>query len=96
MLIRPIEATAIRHLTFWRDGFTVEDGELMRYDDPNNSQILAEINAGYVLHNILWTCVFTCAPTGAPLHRSSMYFQGNQSNSELPSALEKIMFPLKA
>ncbi|KAJ7328373.1 hypothetical protein DFH08DRAFT_1023822 [Mycena albidolilacea] len=24
----------IRRLTFWHDGFTVEDGPLMRYDDP--------------------------------------------------------------
>ena len=38
---------AIRHLTFWRDGFSVEDGPLMRYDDPNNAQILEEINSGY-------------------------------------------------
>ncbi len=38
--------SAIRHLTFWRDGFTVEDGDLMRYDDPNNAQILDEINSG--------------------------------------------------
>lgn len=42
------EETVIRHLTFWRDGFTVEDGELMRYDDPANEQILAEINSGCV------------------------------------------------
>lgn len=42
--------TAIRHLTFWRDGFQVEDGELRRYDDPAQSQILAEINSGYVVH----------------------------------------------
>jgi len=43
------EPTAIRHLTFWREGFSIEDGELMRYDDPANDQILSEINAGYVL-----------------------------------------------
>ena len=42
------EETAIRHLTFWRDGFTVEDGELMRYGVPENEQILAEIRSGYV------------------------------------------------
>jgi len=42
------ETTAIRHLTFWRDGFSIEDGELMRYDNPANEQILAEINAGCV------------------------------------------------
>ena len=38
----------IRHLTFWRDGFSVEDGELLRYDDPANAQLLSEINAGCV------------------------------------------------
>ena len=40
------EETAIRHITFWRDGFAVEDGELMRYDDPANAQVLSEINTG--------------------------------------------------
>lgn len=42
----PEEETAIRRLTFWRDGFQVEDGELMRYDDPQHEKILAEINSG--------------------------------------------------
>ncbi|KAH9938800.1 uncharacterized protein BXZ73DRAFT_89178 [Epithele typhae] len=45
--------TAVRHLTFWREGFTVEDGELMRYDDPANEQILAEINSGRAPPQIL-------------------------------------------
>jgi UBX domain-containing protein 1 len=47
------QETAIRRLTFWRDGFTVEDGELMRYDDPQNAQILAEINTGRAPPSIL-------------------------------------------
>ncbi len=47
------EETAIRHLTFWRDGFSVEDGELMRYDDPANEQVLAEINSGRAPPHIL-------------------------------------------
>lgn len=38
--------TVIRHITFWRNGFTIENGELMRYDDPNNAQILSQIHAG--------------------------------------------------
>ncbi|KAI1788231.1 hypothetical protein LXA43DRAFT_1026165 [Ganoderma leucocontextum] len=50
---QPDEETAIRHLTFWRDGFSVEDGELMRYDDPANEQILAEINSGRAPPQIL-------------------------------------------
>ena len=41
------EETAIRNITFWRDGFSIEDGELRRYDDPAQAQILSEINAGY-------------------------------------------------
>ncbi|KAI0808279.1 hypothetical protein C8Q74DRAFT_1232451 [Fomes fomentarius] len=47
------QETAIRHLTFWREGFSVEDGELMRYDDPANQQILDEINAGRAPPRIL-------------------------------------------
>ncbi|KAF8632704.1 hypothetical protein AX15_001728 [Amanita polypyramis BW_CC] len=47
------EETAVRHITFWRDGFTVEDGEFMRYDDPANAQILSEINAGRAPPSIL-------------------------------------------
>ncbi|KAL0948009.1 hypothetical protein HGRIS_010631 [Hohenbuehelia grisea] len=42
----PTETTAIRYITFWNDGFTIGDGELMRYDDPMSKQILEEINAG--------------------------------------------------
>jgi len=49
----PAEETVIRHLTFWRDGFSVEDGELRRYDDPAQAQILSEINAGRAPPSIL-------------------------------------------
>ncbi|KAJ3713679.1 hypothetical protein C8R42DRAFT_592677, partial [Lentinula raphanica] len=41
-----IEEPIIRHLTFWRDGFTVEDGPLMRYDDPAHASVLTEIESG--------------------------------------------------
>ncbi|TFY72063.1 hypothetical protein EVG20_g941 [Dentipellis fragilis] len=47
------QETAIRHLTFWRDGFSIEDGELMRYDDPAHAQILNEINSGRAPPSIL-------------------------------------------
>jgi UBX domain-containing protein 1 len=47
------EQTAIRHLTFWKEGFSVDDGELMRYDDPANEQILEEINSGRAPPSIL-------------------------------------------
>ncbi|KAL1756914.1 hypothetical protein FB107DRAFT_260497 [Schizophyllum commune] len=47
------EETAIRHITFWREGFTIEDGDLFRYDDPQHSQTLAEINQGRAPPHIL-------------------------------------------
>jgi UBX domain-containing protein 1 len=36
----------IRHLTFWRNGFSIEDGPLMAYDDPANEEFLRAINSG--------------------------------------------------
>lgn len=44
----PDEEPAIRRITFWRDGFSVEDGDLLRYDDPQHAGVLAELHAGYV------------------------------------------------
>ncbi|KAK7047582.1 protein phosphatase regulator [Paramarasmius palmivorus] len=37
---------AVRTMIYWRNGFTVEDSHLMRYDDPYSRMILAEIEAG--------------------------------------------------
>ncbi|KAI0086885.1 hypothetical protein BDY19DRAFT_995331 [Irpex rosettiformis] len=45
--------TAIRRLTFWRDGFSIEDGELMRYDNPEHARILEEINTGRAPPSVL-------------------------------------------
>ncbi|KAJ7076643.1 SEP-domain-containing protein [Mycena belliarum] len=47
------EETVTRRLTFWREGFTVEDGALMRYDDPANADVLAAIHAGHAPPSIL-------------------------------------------
>lgn len=35
-----------RHLHFWADGFSVDDGPLFRADDPANAAILAQIKQG--------------------------------------------------
>lgn len=37
-----------RHLTFWSEGFSIEDGDLLRYDDPANAEILTSLNNGFV------------------------------------------------
>ncbi|CBQ73286.1 related to SHP1-potential regulatory subunit for Glc7p [Sporisorium reilianum SRZ2] len=44
---------AIRNLTFWQDGFSIEDGELLRYDDPAHAQTLAAINSGHAPLDLL-------------------------------------------
>ncbi|WVQ93390.1 hypothetical protein IAU59_000459 [Kwoniella sp. CBS 9459] len=35
-----------RRLTFWRNGFSIEDGPLLSYDDPQNQQLLKAIESG--------------------------------------------------
>ena len=39
------EEVAVRHLTFWQDGFSIDDGDLMRYEE--HRELLAAIQAGY-------------------------------------------------
>ena len=41
-------AKVTRVITFWRQGFTVADGPLHRYDDPENASVLEELNRGRV------------------------------------------------
>lgn len=40
------EDVQIRNLTFWKEGYSIEDGPLMRYDDPHNKEVLEAIKAG--------------------------------------------------
>ena len=42
-----------REITFWKQGFTVGDGPLHRYDDPANEQVLQELNRGRVPVSLL-------------------------------------------
>ena len=42
-----------REITFWRQGFTVGESSLYRYDDPANARILQELNAGRVPTSLL-------------------------------------------
>lgn len=43
-----------RNLTFWRNGYSLEDGPLMSYEDPANREFLDAINRGY--DNYFLTC----------------------------------------
>ncbi|KAJ3416197.1 hypothetical protein HDV05_002842 [Chytridiales sp. JEL 0842] len=43
---QPAAEVVERQLTFWKNGFSVDDGPLLRYDDPQNEEILAAINQG--------------------------------------------------
>lgn len=42
-----------REITFWRQGFTVGDGPLRRYDDPENEHVLQELKHGRVPVSVL-------------------------------------------
>ena len=44
---------AHRALHLWRDGFSVDDGALFRYDDPANARTLEMINTGHAPLHIL-------------------------------------------
>lgn len=48
---KPTKVT--REITFWKQGFTVGEGALHRYDDPNNASVLQELNAGRVPMSLL-------------------------------------------
>jgi UBX domain-containing protein 1 len=47
------EESVTRHLTLWRDGFSVEDGPLMRYDDPQHAATLQAIQNGTAPEHVL-------------------------------------------
>nr|XP_018258987.1 uncharacterized protein I303_08529 [Kwoniella dejecticola CBS 10117]OBR81145.1 hypothetical protein I303_08529 [Kwoniella dejecticola CBS 10117] len=40
------ENVQTRRLTFWRNGFSIEDGPLLSYDDPQNKALLEAIESG--------------------------------------------------
>ncbi|PVF97461.1 SEP-domain-containing protein [Serendipita vermifera] len=40
------EETAIRNITFWRTGFTIENGPLLLYDNPESAELLQSIQQG--------------------------------------------------
>ncbi|OCK82189.1 SEP-domain-containing protein [Lepidopterella palustris CBS 459.81] len=45
--VAPPAPRAHRELHLWRDGFSVDDGPLFRYDDPANARTLDMINSGH-------------------------------------------------
>jgi SEP domain len=40
--------TAIRSITFWKSGFTLGDGPLLLYTDPDSAKLLESIQQGHV------------------------------------------------
>ena len=42
-----------RILHFWQDGFSIDDGDLFRFDDPRNAEILNSIRQGRAPLNIM-------------------------------------------
>ena len=44
------EETAIRNITFWRDGSSIENGELRRYDDPAQARFCLRLMPGTFIY----------------------------------------------
>ncbi len=40
---------AVRNLTFWKNGFSIDDGPLYEYSDPKNQKYLEAIKSGLFL-----------------------------------------------
>ncbi|KAG1745085.1 uncharacterized protein EDB91DRAFT_1122372 [Suillus paluster] len=40
------DEVVVRHLHLWSDGFSIEDGPLMRYEEPGNQELLRSIQRG--------------------------------------------------
>lgn len=51
------EPLLTRKLVFWKQGFTVDDGELRHYDDPANNAFLEAVNRGYIQLPFLLCCM---------------------------------------
>ncbi|EJD08470.1 SEP-domain-containing protein [Fomitiporia mediterranea MF3/22] len=47
------EEAAMRHVTFWRNGFSFMDGPLLNYNDPANAKILHMLNQGQAPADLL-------------------------------------------
>ncbi|QPG74215.1 hypothetical protein FOA43_001539 [Brettanomyces nanus] len=45
-LKRKIPEKITRTITFWKEGFQVDEGKLYRYDDPENAEYLKQLNQG--------------------------------------------------
>lgn len=50
---RKVPGKVTREIIFWKQGFTVADGPLHRYDDPENAAIMQELNRGRVPMTLL-------------------------------------------
>ncbi|KAK6523890.1 hypothetical protein TWF281_001856 [Arthrobotrys megalospora] len=65
--IRRAPPKVTRNLYFWRDGFSVEDGPLLRYDDPAHQETLRGIEAGRAPLHLM--NVLPGQPTDVNVHR---------------------------
>jgi len=63
--------TAVRSIVFWRTGFTIENGPLLLYTDPDSAKLLESIQQGYFLSSVLSANALT-GSLGSHLRKHSM------------------------
>ena len=70
-----------RNLHFWQDGFSVDDGPLFRFDDPSNTEILAQIRQGRAPMNILNVTQDQEVDVHVQQHQNEKYKQPKQKHT---------------
>jgi len=57
----PGQKKVLKVITFWKNGFTINDGALRSYNDPQNKEFLADIQEGHVKGFIpVFVLIFLC------------------------------------
>lgn len=86
-----------RTLHLWNDGFSVDDGELYRYDDPANARTLDMINRGSAPLELMGVAAGQAVDVKLETHRNENYVRpkkkyrpfdgtGQRLGAEVPNA----------
>lgn len=68
-----------RTITFWKEGFNVDDGELYKYDDPQNQSYLKQLNMGRAPLSLLNVQMFQDVDVNVVKKLDDSYYDNQKS-----------------
>jgi len=83
-----------RTLHLWNDGFSVDDGQLYRYDDPANARILEMINRGSAPLEIMNVARGQAVDVKLEAHRGEDYVQPKKQWKPFSSGGQRLGSPV--